>query len=81
MSRGVVTPADLPIGGAEHPAGDRDEQENAGKDAVGLEREDEVGEQRETPDDQVQGDDGVVLFRGLSGDGVGAAGRVRRAQT
>lgn len=73
----VVALADLPVGAAEDPGAEGDEEEDGGKDDVRLEREDEVREQREPPDDQVQGDDGVVLFARGADDGVGATGRVR----
>lgn len=80
LSSSIVACADLPVRAAKDPGGDGDEEEDEGKDDVGLEGEDEEGEQRKAPDDQIERHDGVELFGRGAGDRVGAAGGIGRGQ-
>lgn len=74
MGRVVFTLADLPIRAAEDPRSDADEEEDGSEDDIGFEGKDKVCEEREAPDDQVQGDDCVVFGGGGARHGIGAAG-------
>ena len=77
MSRHHIIPTcDLPVRAAQHPARHRDKPKDPREHRVCLEREDEEREQREAPDDQVDGECGIVLFGSCAEGSVGAGGTV-----
>lgn len=64
LPRSIKIPRrDLPIRSRQNPRTNTDQQENRGKHAIDLARKDEECKQRESPDQEIQRDDGVILRR------------------
>ncbi|GAW25899.1 putative gpr1 fun34 -class plasma membrane protein [Rosellinia necatrix] len=63
----VIAPGRLEIGARQDPRRDRREAEYRRQDGVDPGREDEEGEERKAPDDEVEPDGGVVLPRRRAG--------------
>lgn len=63
-SHGVITSTDFEVSTSKDVDGNGGETENTSKDGICLEREDEVGDESETPNDEVERDSVVVVGAG-----------------
>lgn len=69
-SHSVITSTDFEVSTGEDVDGNGSETEDTSKDGVGLEREDEVGDESETPDDKVKSNGVVVVRAGSTLSGI-----------
>ena len=60
-SHSIISRGDLKICSCENPSRKCDEEEDESEDGVGFQGEDEEREEGETPDNQIQSDDCIVL--------------------
>ena len=75
-SHGVITSGDVEVSTGKDVDGNGSKTKDTSEDSISLEGEDEVGDEGETPDDEVE-TDGVVVVRAGSTLGSVTGGRVR----